>query len=57
MISDASSIENTIVDKERLVDVYDMNGVLWRSKVKSDEALKGLPQGYYIVGDNKVLIK
>lgn len=38
------------------VDVYSIGGVKIRSNVASSEAVKGLPQGFYIVGGKKMLV-
>ena len=39
------------------VDVYNMNGQLLRRNVDPSEATQGLPQGIYIVGGKKVIVR
>ncbi|MBQ3325206.1 MAG: leucine-rich repeat protein [Muribaculaceae bacterium] len=39
------------------VDVYNMNGQLLRHNVERSEATQGLPQGIYIVGGKKVIVR
>jgi len=39
------------------VDVYNMNGQLLRHNVERNEATQGLPQGIYIVGGKKVIVR
>ena len=40
-----------------LVDVYNMQGMAVRTSVPCDAATDGLPQGIYVVGGKKVLVK
>ncbi len=44
-------------DSNTLVDVYNLNGQLVKHNVKRSEAAKGLPAGYYIIGEEKVYVK
>lgn len=44
-------------DSNTLVDVYNLNGQLVKTNVKRSEAAKGLPAGYYIIGEEKVYVK
>ncbi len=44
-------------DDNTLVDVYNLNGQLIRYNVKRSEAVKGLPSGYYLIGNEKVYVK
>ncbi|MBD5185472.1 MAG: hypothetical protein HDS92_02570 [Bacteroidales bacterium] len=60
MIGDASGIESieTATDAAAsLVDVYTVAGVKVRSAVAPAAATLGLPAGFYIVGNQKVLVK
>ena len=52
-----SGIGNIVSDKQSSIDVYTLQGVLVRKGVKRDEATQGLPQGVYIVGGEKVIVK
>ena len=52
-----SGIGNIVSDNQSSVDVYTLQGVLVRKGVKRDEATQGLPQGVYIVGGEKVIVK
>jgi hypothetical protein len=45
-----------IDSKPEIVDVYTITGARIRSKVKREEATKGLPDGVYIVGREKVIV-
>ena len=56
-VSEFSEVENVITDTMQLINVYTLNGVLVRNGVKRDEATQGLPQGVYIVGGEKVIVK
>lgn len=51
----SSAIDNIIVDGNAIVDVYNLQGVKVRSKVKAENALDDLPRGIYIVGGRKVM--
>ena len=42
--------------KPEFVDVYTITGARLRSKVKRTEATRGLPEGVYIVGREKVIV-
>ncbi len=44
-------------DGNTLVDVYNLNGQLVKRNVKRSEAVKGLPTGYYLIGNEKVYVK
>ncbi len=39
------------------VDVYDLSGVKVRSQVPASEATAGLPRGFYIAGNRKVIVR
>jgi hypothetical protein len=45
-----------VLNENEIVDVYTIMGVRIRSKIKREFATKGLPDGVYIVGKNKVLL-
>lgn len=57
----SSGINDIWFDKyyseDRLVDVYNLQGVKIRSKLPKESATENLPSGLYIVGDKKVLIR
>jgi len=42
---------------DNLVNVYNMQGVMLRHNVAQNEATQGLPNGIYIVGNKKVLVR
>lgn len=44
-------------NEDRLVDVYNLQGVKIRSKLPQEPATEDLPSGVYIVGDKKVLVR
>ena len=52
-----SGIGNIVSNKQSSIDVYTLQGVLVRKGVKRDEATQGLPQGVYIMGGEKVIVK
>jgi len=45
-----------VSSKPEYVDVYSITGARIRSQVKRKEATKGLPDGIYIVGREKVVV-
>src|SRR5574344_1553174 len=49
----ATGIDDITSDKE--VDVYDVNGVMLRSKVRQSKALEGLNHGIYVINGNKIV--
>jgi beta-xylosidase len=51
---DSISLKKT--DANEIVDVYSIMGVKLRSKVVRKEATNGLPTGFYIVGNQKVMV-
>lgn len=51
-----SSVEEVAVG-ERIVDVYNLQGVRVRKAVAESEAATGLPAGIYVIGGKKVLVK
>lgn len=54
-----SAIDNITVDAQNdlPVDVYNTQGQLLRRGVQPDQATQGLPQGIYIVGGKKVIVR
>lgn len=54
--SEVSAIDMIGADDE-VVDVYNLQGIKVRSKVKESNAVESLPAGIYIVGDKKVRVK
>ncbi len=48
---------NTDLNNSGTVDVYNTNGQLLRHNVERNEATQGLPQGIYIVGGKKVIVR
>lgn len=55
--SDYSGVDDVTEDAPKVVDVYNMQGVRVRKGVQRIEATQGLPQGIYIIGGEKVLVK
>lgn len=57
----SSGIDDIWLDKDsnedRLVDVYNLQGVKIRSKLPKESATENLPSGLYIVGDKKILVR
>ena len=51
-----SAIAPVLTD-ESLVDVYSADGIKLRSAVRYGEALRGLPQGIYMVGGRKIVVR
>jgi len=49
--------DNLIDDADKIVDVYNISGILVRKSVKNSEATIGLDKGIYIVGNKKVAVK
>ena len=53
-----TAVKHAIVDAQKgLVDVYSIDGVLIKSKVKYSEATKELKKGLYIIDNKKVIIE
>lgn len=52
-----SSVVSVGTDNNGLVDVYNLQGIMVRSQVPSNEATQGLPAGIYIAGHRKVIVK
>lgn len=44
-------------DTDKPVDVYDLRGMLLRRNVRPESATQGLPQGMYIVGNQKIMVE
>lgn len=51
------AVRHPEVGTAELVDVYNIGGVLLRSAVAEEEAVDGLAEGTYIVGNSKVVVK
>ncbi|HET7733007.1 MAG TPA: hypothetical protein VFK73_04135, partial [Paludibacter sp.] len=45
------------VDKNEKVDVYSTTGILLRSQVERETATHKLPNGIYVIGNNKGFVK
>ena len=54
--ADFTRVETLKASRE-IVDIYDVNGALIRKQVRSNEAMKSLPRGVYVIGSEKVVIK
>lgn len=54
--ADVTRVESLKASRE-IVDIYDVNGALVRKQVRSNEAMKSLPRGVYVIGSEKVVIK
>ncbi|MDE6187033.1 MAG: hypothetical protein K2G17_02750, partial [Duncaniella sp.] len=53
-----SALDEIVVSPmERLVDVYNLQGVRLRTKVCINDAVEGLPGGIYIVDGKKMVVK
>lgn len=58
IISSLDNIKSIATDNDdEIVNVYTVSGALVKANVKKSEALKGLSNGTYIVGDQKVVVK
>lgn len=54
-VCDNDDVKNITVDKNELVDVYSINGVLLKSKVEYKYAFDGLDSGIYVINGEKVV--
>ena len=52
-----STVESIAANDDEIVNVYTISGALVKSNVKKSEALKGLSNGSYIVGNQKVVVR
>lgn len=52
-----STVESIAVNDDEIVNVYTISGALVKTNVKKSEALKGLSNGSYIVGNQKVVVR
>ncbi len=50
-------VDDVTIDNNKLVNVYNLQGILVKSNVERDEALIGLNPGLYIVDGKKYLVK
>ena len=58
IISPLDNIKSIATDNDdEIVNVYTVSGALVKANVKKSEALRGLSNGSYIVGDQKVIVK
>ncbi|MBN2166319.1 MAG: hypothetical protein JW717_08600 [Marinilabiliaceae bacterium] len=56
-LSTLTSVPKTSIDKDAIVDVYNITGTLVRKGIKGSEATIGLSNGIYIVGNKKMYVK
>jgi hypothetical protein len=54
---DPSSVQGVKYTEDRYVNVYSLDGVLYKKRVEPAKALEGLKKGIYIVGDKKIEVK
>ena len=52
-----TDVETIVANDDEIVNVYTVSGALVKANVKKSEALKGLSNGAYIVGDQKAIVK
>ena len=52
-----STVESIAANDDEIVNVYTISGALVKSNVKKSEALKGLSNGSYIVGNEKMIVR
>lgn len=58
IVSPLDNIKSIATDNDdEIVNVYTVSGALVKANVKKSEALRGLSNGSYIVGDQKVIVK
>ena len=58
LISSLDNVESiAAANDDEIVNVYTVSGALVKANVKKSEALKGLSNGSYLVGDQKVIVK
>ncbi|MDE6399671.1 MAG: T9SS type A sorting domain-containing protein [Muribaculaceae bacterium] len=53
----SSAVDEMVSEEDSVVDVYNMQGMVVKSRVDSSAALDGLRPGVYIVGGKKVLVR
>lgn len=56
-LSFLTSVPDMSIDNNKLVDVYDITGIVVRKGVVNSEATNGLPNGIYIVGNKKIYVR
>lgn len=54
---DSAGLSNITDDTEKIVNVYNLQGMQIKTGVAAKEALDGLTPGIYIVGDKKILVQ
>ncbi len=52
-----AGVESIYTAEDGVVDVYNMQGVCLRRGIAADEAARGLPNGLYIIGGKKIMVK
>lgn len=56
-VSSSSGVTTTTIDDpNKIVNVYNLSGVMLRKAIKQSEATKGLEKGFYIVDHKKVFV-
>lgn len=56
-VSPITSVESISADENEIVNVYTVSGALIKANVKRSEALNGLANGTYVIGNQKVIVK
>lgn len=56
-VDSTTAISEITVGENRMVNVYNMQGILVRANVSFDDAVTGLPAGIYIAGGKKICVK
>lgn len=52
-----NSIKEAVINGNKIVNVYTIDGILVKKGVKANDAAQSLSKGVYIIGKNKVLVK
>ena len=56
-VSPITSAESILADENEIVNVYTVSGALIKTNVKRSDALRGLTEGVYVVGNDKIIVK
>ncbi len=56
-VSPITSAESILADENEIVNVYTVSGALIKANVKRSDALRGLTEGVYVVGNDKIIVK
>lgn len=56
-VSPITSVESISADENEIVNVYTVSGALIKANVKRSDALRGLTEGVYVVGNDKIIVK